>query len=99
MNYPSSLLLCDVFISPKSLNMNHRRLTIILALALIVSFFLPYIGLLSAYDVVSKTARNSWQKYEWLLVFVFGILIFISAARGRANPGWMRILPFVILVL
>lgn len=87
--------------------MNRKNLTVILSLALIVSFFLPYTGIgiynHSGYDHVfnERVTDSSLRKYLWLIVPFSGLMLFIGAVNNERYPisrGLLTWLSLFILI-
>src|SRR5436190_23070906 len=88
--------------------MNTRTLTIILAVALVGCFFLPYVSVggfsASGYDSVFKMPGN-WQKYIPALIPLSGILLLIGAANngnyplGRNLLAWLPLLTVIYMLV
>jgi hypothetical protein len=91
----------------KNYNMDRKTWTIILALALIGCFFLPWIkfpnGSPSAFDVVTNLEGNkdAWPFYLWLLIPLSGIMLLIGALnRGTyfLGRGFWAFLPLLVSI-
>ena len=86
--------------------MDKKTLTIILALALIVSFFLPlfsYGGIgLSAYKIVfgAGSSAGSAVRFLWLLIPIIGIVVlFGRLGRGlSSNSDSVSWIPLAVIV-
>ncbi|MCY7310656.1 MAG: hypothetical protein LH619_07750 [Chitinophagaceae bacterium] len=62
--------------------MDRKTFTIILAVALIASFFLPFSAGVSAFDEV-QSKNGDWQKYLLLIFPICGLLLLM----GELNKG------------
>lgn len=93
--------------------MDRKSYTIILAITLLVSFFLPYlnygaIGRPSAFRIVMIQSKNyqTWDlviKYIWLLVPLSAVMLLIGSLRKNDIPGrliwtWIPLLTLLFLV-
>src|SRR5687767_1941114 len=80
--------------------MDRRTLTIVLAVALIVSFFLPlYTGGGSGFDSVK--AGGTWENYLPIIFPICGALLLIGALNRGNYPGgrgWLAWLPFLTVL-
>jgi len=84
--------------------MNRKLLTIILAVVLIASFFLPVwsISSTSAFDAVQATSygtgiENMLMKYLWIIFPLSGIMLLIGALNnGNYFLGRQRGIVFVL---
>jgi hypothetical protein len=91
--------------------MSNRIWTIVLAIALIGSFFLPFLksGIIevSGYDYVFKsvTSKGNWEKYVWLIIPVAAILLLIGALLngnyflGRSFLAWLPLLVVIFIII
>jgi hypothetical protein len=83
--------------------MDKKMLTIILAVVLIGSFFLPYYGKTSGFDGIS--GAGDWQKYIWLLIPLSGMLLLIGALNngnyilGRGLLSWLPLLTLLYFLI
>ena len=88
--------------------MNRKMLTIILAVVLIASFFLPLFsaGSESAFDLVQAKSYGSemeilLRKYLWLLIPISGLILLIGALNNGQYAGgralW-AILPLLVVI-
>jgi hypothetical protein len=88
--------------------MNKRTLTIILAVVLIASFFLPWVSYggrgVSGFDIV-KAPMGDWKKYISLLIPISGLLLLIGAANngnyplGRNFLCWLPLLTVIWIIV
>jgi hypothetical protein len=76
--------------------MNRKNLTIILAVALIASFFLPIFKgtSASAFDAV-KASAGGWQKYIFLIFPICGLLLLVGAMNRGNYPGGRGLLAWL----
>lgn len=89
--------------------MNRKILTIVLAIALIVSFFLPFFSFLgmgmSGYDMVFSKGGTDWQRYLLLLIPLSGLLLLLGAINngnyivGRGLLSWLPLLTLIYILL
>lgn len=91
--------------------MSNRIWTTILAIALIGSFFLPYIKAgnvdISGYDYVFKSMahKNKWEKYIWLIIPVAGMLLLVGAMNnenyilGRSLLAWLPLMTVIFVIV
>lgn len=87
--------------------MDRKTLTIVLAVALLGSFFLPFYsfggGGISGFDIVSAKGGD-WQKYIVLLIPISAILLLIGALNnnyilGRGLLSWLPLLTLLFLLI
>ncbi len=88
--------------------MDRKTLTIVLAVALLGSFFLPYYsfggrGGISGFDLVSSNGGD-WQKYIILLIPISGILLLLGELNnnyvlGRGLLSWLPLLTLLYIIL
>lgn len=86
--------------------MDKKTFTLIMAVALIVSFFLPVFagGHGSGLDVV-KSSMGGWQKYIYLVFPICGALLLIGALNNGNYPGgrsllsWLPFLAVLYIVI
>lgn len=84
--------------------MDRKTLTVVLALALIASFFLTFVGGGSALDVV-KSPFLGPEKYVLLLLPLSGLLLLIGASNngnyplGRGFLSWLPLLTVLFWVI
>ncbi len=81
--------------------MNRKIFTVVMGLALVIAFFLPYVdffgGTISGFDIV-KSDGGTWQKYIYLVFPISGLLLTIGAlnngnyAGGRSLWAWLPLL-------
>ncbi len=76
--------------------MNRKTLTIVLAVALIASFFLPVFNGSGAngLDVV-KSSAGGWQKYLYLIFPICGALLLVGALNNGNYPGGRSLLTWL----
>lgn len=90
--------------------MDRKLFTIIMALALVGCFFLPFFkfggfGSTSAFDIVFKSKGGDWEKYIWLLIPLSGVLLLIGAANNenymisRALWSWLPLLTVIYIIV
>lgn len=77
--------------------MDKKTLTIGLAVALIASFFLPFVGNGTALDVVQGSFLG-WEKYVLLLIPLTGLLLLIGALNNGNYPLGRNFLAWLPLV-
>jgi len=86
--------------------MDKKTLTIVLAVALLVAFFLPYysgfVGKISGFDMVK--GPGDWQKYVLLLIPISAILLLVGAFNGnyvieRNLLCWLPLLAVLFLLI
>ncbi len=85
--------------------MDRKMLTIVLAIALIGAFFLPYVNKVSSgYDAVTASGAN-WETYVWLITPVAGLLLLLGALNkegyilGRGLLTWLPLLTLLFIVI
>ena len=83
--------------------MDRKTFTIILAVALIASFFLKFIGGVTGLDIV-KADYVGWEKYVLLLIPVCGLLLLLGAMGGnyplgRSTLCWLPLLAIIFWVI
>lgn len=91
--------------------MNRKIFTIILSLALLGSFFMPYISIgiyggASGYDIVFQPGgAGEWEKYVWLLIPLSAIILLIGALNnehyflGRGLFCWLPLLTIIYFIV
>ncbi len=89
--------------------MDKKLVTIILAIALIVSFFLAWFSFfginISGYDMVFSKGNDDWQRYLVLLIPISGILLLIGALNngnyipGRGLLSWLPLLTLIYVLI
>jgi len=84
--------------------MNKNIFRVILALAVIIGFFLPwfqYSG--SGWDIVRySTGGNTTEsiiRYSFLLIPFFALVVLIRSAGGKSSSFFVRLLPFLVIAL
>lgn len=86
--------------------MDRKTLTIILAVALIGSFFLPYFSFggagISGLDTVTAKGGN-WEKYLILLIPLSGLLLLLGELNnnyvlGRGLLTWLPLLTLIFII-
>ena len=85
--------------------MDRKMVTLILGLALVGCFFLPYFlgftGKITGYDLVFSKGAEGWERYIWLLIPVSGLLLFLGALGnenyflGRGFLAWLPLLAII----
>jgi len=88
--------------------MDRKMLTLILGLALVGCFFLPYIdigyfGKASGLNMVFPKGGGGegWERYVWLLIPVAGALLFLGALSNEnyfGGRGFLSWLPLLALI-
>ncbi len=87
--------------------MDRKTLTIVLAIALIASFFLPLYSFggkgASGLDIVSAK-QGDWQKYLLLLIPITGLLLLFGELSknyilGRGLLAWLPLLTLLFLLI
>ncbi len=84
--------------------MDKRTLTIVLAVALIASFFLPFLGRASALDVVTSK-YGDWQKYLLLIIPISGLLLLLGELNkgnyvvSRGLLSWLPLLTLLYFII
>jgi len=88
--------------------MDKKTLTIVLAVALIGCFFLPYLKFMgmgaSGYDTVFAKGGD-WEKYILLLIPVSGVMLLIGALNGGNYIGgrgiwtWLPLLAVLYIII
>lgn len=87
--------------------MDRKTLTIVLAIALIASFFLPLYSFggrgASGLDIVTSKGGD-WQKYLILLIPITGLLLLIGELGnnyflGRGLLSWLPLLTLLFLLI
>jgi hypothetical protein len=79
--------------------MDRKTFTIVMAVALLVSFFLPLFKVGgSAFDIVKM--GGSWQNYLWLVFPICGVLLLVGELNSSyaANRGLITWLPLLTLL-
>ena len=84
--------------------MNNNIFRVILALAVIIGFFLPwfqYSG--SGWDIVRYSSggdvTESIIRYSFLLIPFFALVVLIRSATGKTSSFLVRLLPFLVIAL
>jgi hypothetical protein len=86
--------------------MDRKTLTIVLAVALIAGFFLPFssiFGKTSGFDIVK--AGNSWENYLFLVFPICGVLLLVGAMNSGNYPGgrglwtWLPLLTLLFILI
>ena len=80
--------------------MDRKTFTIVMAIALIVSFFLPLFSIGgSAFDYV-KGRGGDWQKYLWLIIPICGLLLLLGELNNNyvTSRGLLTWLPFLTVL-
>jgi hypothetical protein len=83
--------------------MDRKTLTIILAVALLAAFFLPwssgYAGKFSGFDVVTAKGAG-WKQYTLLLIPLSALLLLLGSFNGNyaLGRGLLCILPFLAIL-
>lgn len=90
--------------------MDKKVLSIILGLALLVSFFLPYIGGgmdISGLDIVKNAgeSREPVMSYIWLVFPISGLMLLLGALNKGNYPGgrslwlWLPLLALIYILI
>jgi hypothetical protein len=82
--------------------MDRKTLTIVLAVALIASFFLPMAKIGGSMLDVVQAKGGDWKKYLLLVYPICGILLLIGALNGnyvlsRSLLTWLPFLTFLLM--
>ena len=80
--------------------MDRKTFTIVMAIALIASFFLPLLSVGgSAFDYVTSKG-GSWEKYLWLIIPICGLLLLLGELNNNyaANRGLLTWLPLLTVL-
>jgi hypothetical protein len=80
--------------------MDRKTFSIVMALALIVGFFLPIFKVGgSAFDIVK--AGGDWQNYLWAILPICGLLLLLGELNNKyaANRGLVTWLPLLTLLV
>ncbi|HWR32581.1 MAG TPA: hypothetical protein VN451_03605 [Chitinophagaceae bacterium] len=88
--------------------MDRKIFTIVLAVALLGCFFLPYFSFfgmsVSGFDMV-KAPGGGWQKYILLLIPLAGILLLVGAVNNENYPlarnilCWLPLLAIIFILI
>jgi hypothetical protein len=81
--------------------MDRKTLTIILAVALIASFFLPISSYFKGSGFDAVKAGRSWENYLFLIPVLCGVLLLVGALNNGNYPGGRGLLawlPFLTLL-
>jgi hypothetical protein len=90
--------------------MDRRTLSIVLGLALLVSFFLPYLNMggmkISGLDIVKNAgeSRDPVMTYIWLVFPLSGLMLLIGALNKGNYPGgralwlWLPLLAILFIL-
>ena len=88
--------------------MNRKIFTLVMGLALLIAFFLPYVSIFgmsaSGFDII-KAEGGSWQKYIYLVFPVSGLLLTIGALNnenyigGRSLWAWLPLLGVLYILI
>ena len=88
--------------------MNRKIFTVVMGLALLIAFFLPYISVFgmnaSGFDIV-KVEGGTWQKYIYLVFPVSGLFLLIGALNngnyigGRGLWAWLPLLGVLYIII
>jgi hypothetical protein len=92
--------------------MDRKMVTLILSLALVGCFFLPYIdlgyfGKVNGFNIVfpKDGGGEGWERYIWLLIPVAGILLVFGALSnenyflGRGFLSWLPLLALIFCLI
>jgi hypothetical protein len=90
--------------------MDKRALSIIVGVALIASFFLPYLGggyNVSGLDIIKNAgeSRDALMTYIWLVFPLCGLMLLIGALNNGNYPGgrsiwlWLPLLALVFILI
>ena len=83
--------------------MDRKTLTIVLAVALLAGFFLPWIGT-SGYDMVSAKGGD-WKKYIIVLIPLSGLLLLVGVLNkgnymlSRGLLTWLPLLAVIFFII
>lgn len=83
--------------------MDRKTFSIVMAIALIVGFFLPLFKVGgSAFDIVK--AGGDWQNYLWAILPICGLLLLLGELNNRyaTNRGlvtWLPLLTILVLLI
>lgn len=83
--------------------MDRKTVIIVLALALIVAFFLPLVSVggtgMSAFDLV-KSKMPGWEKYLYLIFPICGLLLLLGALNNNyvVPQSLLTWLPFITVL-
>ena len=83
--------------------MDRKTFTIVMAIALIVSFFLPLLKVGgSAFDIVKS--GGGWENYLWAIIPLCGILLLLGELNnnysvGRGFVTWLPLLTILVILI
>ena len=83
--------------------MDRKTFSIVMAIALIVGFFLPLLKVGgSAFDIVK--AGGDWQNYLWAILPICGLLLLLGElnnkyATNRGLVTWLPLLTMLVLLI
>ena len=80
--------------------MDRKTFSIVMAIALIVGFFLPLLKIGgSAFDVVKS--GGSWENYLWVIIPICGALLLLGELNNRyvASRGLLTWLPLLTILV
>lgn len=83
--------------------MDRKTLTIVLALALLVAFFLPwssgFVGKFSGFDVVTAKGAG-WKQYTLILIPLSALLLLLGSFNGNyaLGRGLLCVLPLLAIL-
>lgn len=88
--------------------MNRKIFTLVMGLALLIAFFLPYVSIFgmsaSGFDII-KAPGGAWQKYIYLVFPISGLLLTIGALNnenyigGRSLWAWLPLLGVLYILI
>ncbi len=80
--------------------MDRKTFTIVMAIALIVGFFLPIFKIGgSAFDIVK--AGGGWENYLWAIIPISGLLLLLGELNNKyaASRGLLTWLPLLTILV
>ncbi len=84
--------------------MDRKTLTIVLAVALLAGFFLPWVIGISGYDMVSAKGGD-WKKYIIVLIPLSGLLLLVGVLNkgnymlSRGLLTWLPLLAVIFFII
>ncbi|HYM93223.1 MAG TPA: hypothetical protein VET23_03735, partial [Chitinophagaceae bacterium] len=83
---------------------NNNTFRIILAIAIVIAFFLPWFGGASGLDMVitksyQETSATTIVRYSFILIPLFAAIVLIRSIQKQGSSFFLRLLPFLVTAI